>query len=105
MRDGAIIRKDCEDNQDFNLSFKISNVKNVEDYNNILDKMPKEWKTRVSEYDKITYPFSVIEPINNSGYCVDYDDEEKLRVLPCYNTQSQRFKVNDYQIKGLCKAD
>ena len=105
MKDGAIIRKDCEDNQDFNLSFKISNVKNVEDYNNLLDKMPKEWKTRVSEYDKITYPFSVIEPINNSGYCVDYDDEEKLRVLPCYNTQSQRFKVNDYQIKGLCKAD
>ena len=90
-----------ENNENNELSFKVSEVRNVEEYNDIINKMPKDWKTRVSEYDKITYPFTILEHANNPGYCLDYDKDE-LRILPCYNTQSQRYKTHSYQIKEKC---
>ena len=92
---------DCGENEKNNLSFKVSEVRNVEEYNDLINKMPKEWKTRVSEYDKVTYPFTVLEHANNPGYCLDYDKDE-LRILPCYNTQTQRYKTHNYQIKQNC---
>lgn len=100
VEDGITIG-DCGENENNNLSFKVSEVRNVEQYNDIINKMPKDWKTRVSEYDKVTYPFTVLEHANNPGYCLDYD-KDKLRILPCYNTQSQRYKTHSYQIKENC---
>lgn len=91
----------CAENENNDLSFNVSEVRSVEEYNDLINKMPKDWKTRVSEYDKVTYPFTVLEHANNPGYCLDYDKDE-LRILPCYNTQTQRYKTHSYQIKEKC---
>ena len=99
VEDGITIG-DCGENENNNLSFKVSEIRNVEQYNDLINKMPKEWKTRVSEYDKVTYPFTVLN-MQIIPYCLDYDKDE-LRILPCYNTQSQRYKTHNYQIKQNC---
>ena len=60
INEDGITIGDCGENSNNNLSFKVSEVEITEQYNDIINKMPKDWKTRVSEYDKVTYPFTVL---------------------------------------------
>ena len=93
------IKTECDDNETDNLSFKVSEIKNTEEYNDLMNKMPRNWKTVVSDYDNVNYPFKVVQPVNNDGFCLDYDKNE-LRILPCYNSQTQRFRKHKYQLKN-----
>ena len=98
-KDAISINSECNNNDTNNLSFKVSEIKNTEEYNDLMNKMPRDWKTNVSDYDNVNYPFKVVQPINNNGFCLDYDENE-LRILPCYNSQTQRFRKHKYQIKN-----
>ena len=100
-KDAISINSECNNNDTNNLSFKVSEIKNTEEYNDLMNKMPRDWKTNVSDYDNVNYPFKVVQPINNDGFCLDYDENE-LRILPCYNSQTQRFRKHKYQLEKDC---
>ena len=96
----ALSACNLDNTQSPELSFKVSKISNVEEYNKLLTKINPEIKDLASEYDTINYPFQVVEPQQAPGYCVSVDDN-KVRILPCEKDGNIGRKMH-YQVKNQC---
>ena len=81
--------------------FEIHTINNYTEYNAKINYENDGTKRLVSEDDEISYPFKVVSPTRHFGQCLELQDGN-LRIVPCINDMSQRFKISNSQVLGEC---
>ena len=86
------------------LHFEIHTINNYTEYNAKINYENDGTKTLVSDNDNIAYPFKVVSPTLHFGQCLDLVDGI-IKIIPCTNNISQRFKISNSQVVGECPQE
>ena len=78
--------KPCNSSKD--QQFKITNVTEINQYNNVLVNNNQE---EVTEFDGINYPFQMLNPIQHQSQCLTINGNS-VGVKDCMNTNKQRWE-------------
>ena len=84
--------------------FEIHTINNYTEYNAKINYENDGTKRLVSDDDEISYPFKVVSPTRHFGQCLELQDGN-LRIAPCINDVSQRFKISNSQVLGECPVE
>ena len=93
---------------DMSQHFVINQIDNYEQYNQVLDKINDGSKRLVFENDDIIYPFKLVNPIDNRGQCLLFNEDTKdseggISIEPCKDTPNQRFRTSVLNSPRSCK--
>lgn len=84
---GDISIKECDNKK--SQYFKMNMVENMNKYNNIVSSNSES--EQVGEYDNITYPFNVLNPILHKSQCLTLNGNS-IGVKECLNSNKQRWE-------------
>ena len=85
-----------------NINFVISRVDNSEQYNSFIIKLNPSKKVIVTNLDEFNYPFYLVEPVGDRGYCLTFNKENKIYFTLCSKFKAQRFALLNYAQKDNC---
>ena len=90
------MNSDVESTPERNVNFIISRVDNKDQYNRFLVRLDPTFKKYVTSLDQINYPFYLVEPVGDRGYCLTFNKENNIYFTLCSKLKAQRFALLNY---------